>query len=309
MKDHDLIIESDASNLGWGASCQDVTTGGPWSTQERTRHINCLEMLAATLALKTFTKKKTGLSMLLKIDNTTAVAYINNQGGTVSEELVHLTRDLWMWCLERNIHIHAQYLPGHLNTVADRESRSMKHRSYWKLDVQIFNRIHQLFGPLEVDLFASGLTHQCQCYFSWRPDPFAEATDTFLQDWTGMLGFANSSWNLISNVLTKTRTQEAHIILIALVWKAQPWYPRLLAMLVDLLRLLPRQVGVVTHLEPQLAMWNISGRDSETSNFLHRLWNLSSSHGGLRQISLTTHSLGDGIAGVLEGVQIPFQDL
>ena len=32
-------------------------------------------------------------------------------GGTVSKELVSLTRDLWMWCLERNIHIQAQYLP------------------------------------------------------------------------------------------------------------------------------------------------------------------------------------------------------
>ena len=42
--------------------------------------------------------------MLLKIDNTTAAAYINNQGGTVSKELVSLTRKLWMWCLEVNIH-------------------------------------------------------------------------------------------------------------------------------------------------------------------------------------------------------------
>ena len=47
----DLIIESDASNQGWGASCQGTNTGGPWSIQEKTRHINCLELLAATLAL------------------------------------------------------------------------------------------------------------------------------------------------------------------------------------------------------------------------------------------------------------------
>ena len=39
-------------------------------------------------------------------------------------------------------------------------------------------------------------------------------------------------------------------------------------MLVDLPRLLPHQVGVVAHLEPQLTVWNISGRDTETSNFL-----------------------------------------
>ena len=42
-------------------------------------------------------------------------AYINNQGGTVSKELISLTWDLRMWCLERNIHIQAQYLPGVMN--------------------------------------------------------------------------------------------------------------------------------------------------------------------------------------------------
>ena len=124
----DLTIESDASNQGWGASCQGTSTGGPWSIQEMGQHINCLELLAATLALKTFVKDKKGVSVLLRIDNTTAVAYINNHGGTVSRELVSLTRDLWMWCLERNIHIQAQHLPGVLNHTADLVSRSMKDR-------------------------------------------------------------------------------------------------------------------------------------------------------------------------------------
>ena len=118
----DMVIESDASNLGWGAHCQGTGTGGPWTSQEVDWHINCLELLAATLALKTFAKNETRLSVLLKIDNTTAVAYINNQGGTVSKNLVSLTRELWMWCLERNIHIQAQYLPGRLNQLADQES-------------------------------------------------------------------------------------------------------------------------------------------------------------------------------------------
>ena len=103
----DLTIDSDASNLGWGVFCQEVSTRGPWSLQEKTRLINCLELIAATPALKTFVKNKTGLSVLSRIDNTTAVAYINNQGGTVSEELIHLTQDHWMWCLERSTHPRA----------------------------------------------------------------------------------------------------------------------------------------------------------------------------------------------------------
>ena len=194
----DLIIESDASNQGCGASCQGTNTGGPWSTQEKTRHINCLELLAAT---KPLWRPGKGYQY---------TTYINNHGRTVSKELVSLTRDLWMWCLERNIHIQAQYLPGILNHSADMESRSMKDRSDWKLDRQTFVKINEHYGPLEVDLFASRLTNQCRRYFSWWPDLFAKA---FLQDWTIWRGYANPPWNLISRVLRKTHT-----------YKGQRWY-------------------------------------------------------------------------------------
>ena len=87
IKDLDLTVDSDALIYGLGASCQSVSKGGPWSPQERTRHINFLELMAATLALKTFMKNKMGLSVLMRIDNTTTVAYINNQGGQSQKSL------------------------------------------------------------------------------------------------------------------------------------------------------------------------------------------------------------------------------
>ena len=77
-KEADLMIDSDASLSGWGAACQDQRTGGPWSERERQYHINCLELLAAFLALQTFAKGRKGISVLLRINNTTVVAYINN---------------------------------------------------------------------------------------------------------------------------------------------------------------------------------------------------------------------------------------
>lgn len=50
----DLQIESDASLIGWGTYCQGTRTGGPWSQEEKNLHMNCLELLAATLAVKKF---------------------------------------------------------------------------------------------------------------------------------------------------------------------------------------------------------------------------------------------------------------
>ena len=231
-------IMSDASLWGWGATNGNQRTGGPWSTEERQSHINCLELLAATLALKTFAKRTTGVSILLRLDNSTAVAYINNLGGTVSKELITLTRNLWVWCLVRNIQIIAQHLPGSSNNIADEESRTLRDRSDWMLHPRVFNRINHLFGPLEVDLFASRLTTQLPAFYSWRPDPLAKATDALVQDWSMTKGFANPPWILVGRVLAQVRAQHAQVTLVAPVWKTQPWYSDLLHMLVDHPRLI-----------------------------------------------------------------------
>ena len=86
-----------------------------------------------------------------------------------------LTKSLWLWCLERNIHIIAQHLPGVLNQIADAESRTMIDRSDWKLNSETFSKIAQQFGLIEIDLFASRLTNQCKLYFSWRADLYANS--------------------------------------------------------------------------------------------------------------------------------------
>ena len=208
----DLTIETDASTVGWGALCQGTRTGGPWSPTERMRHINFLELLAATLAVKCFAKGKQNITIHLKVDNTTAMAYINKFGGTVSPELNQLTKELWLWCLERNISLQATHLAGILNCTADEESRVMKDRTDWMLCPRVFSRICQLTGPLQVDLFASRLTNQLSSYASWRPDPEAVATDTFSLDWIQFQGHPNPPWNLVGKVLSHVRNQRADVV-------------------------------------------------------------------------------------------------
>ena len=96
-------ITSNASLSGWGALCKETYTGSTWSEQEPTMHINSLELLEATLALKTFLKDTSGPLVLLQLDNPTAVAYINNMGGMVSAQLTEVVKELWMWSLDNNI--------------------------------------------------------------------------------------------------------------------------------------------------------------------------------------------------------------
>ena len=66
------------------------------------------------------------------------------------------------------------------NVITNAESRTMIDRSDWQLNLEIFSMIVQRFSPIEVDVFASQLITQCPAYFSWRPDPYAVATDAFM---------------------------------------------------------------------------------------------------------------------------------
>ena len=64
--------------LRMGAMCNGVSTGGLWFPQDQLLHTNCLELLAADLALKSFLKDQHEVAVLLQLDNSTAVAYVNN---------------------------------------------------------------------------------------------------------------------------------------------------------------------------------------------------------------------------------------
>jgi len=286
-----------------------------WSPQERQLHINCLELLAAQLALKTFVKSQQDISVLLQLDNSTAVAYINNLGGTVSPTLTALAKSMWLWALERDIMIMAQHIPGVSNMITDDEFRLEGYRSDWMLACSVFLKINQVLGPLDVDLFASRLTHQLPQFFSWRPDPLAEAVDAFQQDGSKVRGYANHPWCLIGHVLNKIKTQQAQVILIAPVWKSQIWYPVILEMLMDYPRLIPPQENLlqkaqshrVMDIMPQLAIWPVSRRNTELLAFQQQLQTSCWSPGGRSPHILMTPYSEDGLAGVLRGIMIPFQ--
>ena len=315
-----LVIESDASQLGWGARCMKTSTGGRWSTQEAIHHINYLELLAAFLALKTFASNQLQKGLiLLRIDNISAVTYINQKGGTHSTQLSNLALEIWEWCLQHQLTIQAEHLPGSLNWVADSESRMMKDRCDWMINPKVFQQICQSLGPLQIDLFASRLTKQLPRYYSWRPDPEAEATDAFTQNWAQARGFANPPWCLISRCLNQIKQQQARVLLVTPLWPYQPWFPVILRMVEDYPRQLPQTKGIIqnpTNQEfimkqgvPILVAWPISGIPVHHEDFLRKLQSCSSHHGAPKPTAVTTHCFQNGLVGVSRGIEIPLLDL
>ena len=134
------------------------------------------------------------------MDNTTAVARVNNKGGTHSPCLLALTLELLLWCLDRNIMISAHNVPGNLNTISDSESRVFNDSSGWKIDPQM---ISPFLKWCEIDLFGSRLSAQLPQYVSCRPDPEAVHADALTMDWAPFKGYAFPPFNLIPAVLNK----------------------------------------------------------------------------------------------------------
>ena len=313
-----LWVQTDASRTGWGAFCQEGSTGGPWTTEEAEFHINYLELLAVFLAIQTFAKHKSNVTIYVQLDSITAQTYINKKGGTRSPPLSQLAKKVWSWCMERSITLVADHIPGRENTVADTESRVSRDHWDWKLNPELFKVIEQRFGPLEINLFASRISTQLPRFYSWRPDPEAQVTDAFKQLWKGN-NYANPPWAIIPRVLSQVRRQCTSLVLIAPVWKPQVWYPVLLALLVDYPYLLPARESTILQMhttplpikghEVQLAVWPISGDPVRRENFLKRLLTSSWHHGDQSPSPTTTHSFTSGSAGVTNRVEIPFRDL
>ena len=95
-----------------------------------------------------------------------AVAYVNRLGGTKSQPLTKLMKQIWDWCSTRGITLTAEYLPGKLNSTADWESRNLNDSGDWMLDKNIFKQISNIMGKCQVDLFASRLNCQIQKFIS-----------------------------------------------------------------------------------------------------------------------------------------------
>lgn len=234
------VIHTDASEAGWGAHLEGAQASGLWGHSHRGLHINHLELQAVFLALQAFLPQVHGRHVLVATDNTSVVAYINHQGGTHSAGLLQGTLHLLTWCNTHNIQLRARHIPGKLNVIADRLSRSQQViPTEWKLHPQVVQALFQLWGTPKLDLFATRFNNQLPLFVSPLQDSRACAVDALSLPWEGLWAYAFPPPPLLSLVLSKVAQEGAELILIAPLWPAQPWFPRLLELTSDFPRQLP----------------------------------------------------------------------
>ena len=196
-----IWLDTDASNLGWGAVRDSVTTGGRWTFAEQNLHINVLELKTALFGLQSLCRSVNSKHIRIRIDNVTAVSYINKMGGTKSNRGNCISNSIWKSAISSKNFITAEHLAGSENFLADKASRVFHDFTEWQLNQNCFNTIVKLFGTPEIDLFASHLNFKCNLYVSWQPDPNALYIDAFSRSWGGFKFYAFPPFSLIGNCL------------------------------------------------------------------------------------------------------------
>jgi hypothetical protein len=243
----DIVINTDASNVGWGASSEIGEAQGEWTEQEKELHINCLEMYAVLFGLKSLCVDTCRKHVRIMSDNTTTVHYISNMGGVKSVECNEIARKIWRWCIDKHIWLSVAFVKGCENVEADYLSRVFDERTEWMLDRQVFRKIVNLWGKPKVDLFASRVNKQIERFVSWKPDPEAFGIDAFTLNWLDDYFYAFPPFCMIARCLQKILVDRAEGVLVVPAWTTQVWFPMLASVLIDHPRLIlhaARKLGI-----------------------------------------------------------------
>ena len=190
--------------------------------------------MAALFALQCFQTSLSGKHVKLMIDNTTAVAVINNMGTCHSIECHSLAVQIWEFSMLHNITwLTAAHIPGSHNVRADMESRHFHSQdTEWMINPTLLSSaLDALDFKPEIDLFASRLNRQFPKYCSFRPDPEASVIDAFTISWTEKNFYCFPPFSCILRVLQKIRQDRATGVLVVPMWPTQSWYPILTSLL------------------------------------------------------------------------------
>ena len=222
-------IYTDASGYAWGASLDAQSANNYFSDTEIEFSINTKELLAIKYALRCFRTELQGLHVLIRSDNTTAISYVKNMGGTKHGLRNEIAKDIWDFAIEHSMWLSISHIPGVENVSADTASRVLHNpRTEWALRPNVFAQITHKLGSSEIDLFASMLNNKLPRYMSLARDPYSEYVDAFTLDWSDLNAYIFPPFSVMTRVVQKiNRDQPKHLTIVYPRWHTQPWWAAL----------------------------------------------------------------------------------
>lgn len=313
---------TDASLLGWGSHILEDGrhAQGRWNETEAQYSINFLELLAVFYSLQALCKNSRNIHIEIQTDNVSCMSYIVDMGGMASFQMDKLAKQIWSWCLRRNIFLSAVHLPGKSNVKADFYSRNFSDSTEWMLKKEIFSRLCKHFFLPDIDLFASRLNKQLDNFVSWFPEPGCFGSDAFSLCWSEFSPFIFPPFSLVGKVVNKIIVDNVDRALLLIPnWKSQTWYPLVLSSIISFPVRLPRHRDLLVlphnlqehplNRSMTIVAVMVSGKHSRVKEFQTELQELSCRHGDLEHSNSMGWHGTTGIFGVVKDFSIPFKPL
>uniref|UniRef100_UPI003AAC7FDB uncharacterized protein n=1 Tax=Centroberyx gerrardi TaxID=166262 RepID=UPI003AAC7FDB len=246
---------------------------GTWTDEERSWHINLLELYVVYLSLRQFYSMGllSGQHVVVRSDNTCVIAHINKQGGTCSLPLLSLSHSLLSWSSIHLLSLRVTHIPGKLNSGADLLSRGFPLAREWKLHPEVVEQIWGRFGRATVNLFASRENAHCPMFFSLQDGSAPLGLDALAHQWPQTLLYVLPPVALIQTTLELVRIGRLTMILIAPRWPKKAWFTEIMSLLngrpwrFPMCRdLLSQAQGQIWHPRPEiwdLWAWPLKGRN------------------------------------------------
>ncbi|VDI42225.1 Hypothetical predicted protein [Mytilus galloprovincialis] len=197
---------------------------GTWLESEVSTSSTWKELTAVKNVFLSLINFLSGKNVKWFTDNQNVVSIVSK--GSTKSVLQKLALDIFSTCIKHNVNIDMVWIPSTENERADYLSRIIDSDD-WAISEFVFQIVESLWGPHEVDWFASDDNFKLHVFYSRFWNVNSSGVDAFTVDWRGINGLFVPPVSLIPRVLMYMRQCKAVGTLILPYWPSASFWPML----------------------------------------------------------------------------------
>lgn len=219
------IVYSDAKSSGYGGYCVESSFGiaqGLWNVSESRQSSSWRELKAVFLVLDSLVNVLGGQRVKWFTDNQSVVAIVEK--GSMRSQLQSIAMDIFGLCFRQGIKLEMFWIPRTENERADYLSK-INDPDDWGISMFVFKQLESLWGPYDMDWFASYYNAKVDRFCSRYWNPGSAVMDAFTVSWANKNGWFVPPVYLITRVFLYMKSCKAFGTLIIPEWFSGRYWP------------------------------------------------------------------------------------
>ncbi|KAK3090282.1 hypothetical protein FSP39_010613 [Pinctada imbricata] len=219
------IVYSDASNTGYGGYIVHnplSISHGMWTEVEKHQSSTWRELVAVERVLISISTFLRGKRIKWFSDNKNVVHIVEK--GSMKSHLQEIALRIFNFCLQNKVSLLTEWVPRSQNEKADQISR-FTDSDDWGVSPELFCFVDSLWGPHEIDFFASSCNNKLPIFYSRFWMPGSTGIDAFTVDWQGVNGWFVPPICIIARVIKYLKQCCAFGTVIVPQWQSASFWP------------------------------------------------------------------------------------